>query len=164
MAKDNRTRNRITFESQGLEPRLSRFAVENGQPLASVVRQILEFGLRILEAETERDTAWQNSTAVLGAIAYMEVAESGTAVRMLLEFGRVAPDGSRQHLVVEVAGVQGTYCANHCDVGDAVLVRGRLADTGRTPPLLAAESVVPVAQSDIARRKLRRRSNFSLFT
>lgn len=164
MAKDTRVRNRITFEALGLEPRLSRFAVEHGQPLASVVRQILEFGLRILESEEDRGTSWQNSTAILGAIAWLEVAEREATVRVLLEFGRRDAGGNRQHLVVEISGTDGAFVANRCDVGDALLVRGQLADTGCTPPVLKADSVVPVAPVDVGRHSRRRRSSFSLFT
>lgn len=135
-------RNRIIFEAKGLEDRLLKLAVEPNQPLASIVRAVIVFGLSILE---EKDCLNRLNFIVLtGAIALLEieVRNSKPITLLLLEF-RPGGEESFQHLQVEIPGVLGSSVYHNYRVGDAVIVKAQLLNTGETPPRVIAYQIIP---------------------
>ncbi|MEI2418734.1 hypothetical protein V6O07_00530 [Arthrospira platensis SPKY2] len=160
-------RNRITFESQGLEPRLHRFAVEGGQSLASIVRQVLEVGLQILETKSEEMIAKPNNIEIFGQIAHIEITKTNQKdikSQILLEFTPSPTKQARQHLIVVVTERSAIINTQYLDIGDTVLVKGVLIDTSNQPPIVDAKTIIPITAINIKHQQIRSsQSTFSLF-
>jgi hypothetical protein len=135
-------RNRIIFEAKGLEDRLLKLAVEPNQPLASIVRAVIVFGLSILE---EKDYFNRLNFIILtGAIALLEIeVRNGKPVTLLLLEFRPGTGESFQHLQVEVPGVLGSSIYHNYRVGDAIIVKAQLLNTGESPPIAIAHQIIP---------------------
>lgn len=137
-----KNRNRITFEAKGLQQRLEKLAVEPNQPLASIVRSVLMFGLAILENRSQLNQL--NLVIVTGLIALLEieVRNHQPITLLVLEF---TPTSSQelQHLQIEATGVLGSSVFHNYRVGDEIIVKGQLSNTGELPPKIVAHQIIP---------------------